>query len=115
MKRAARDLDEPVGGFAGLILACGGSPADEPSRPSFTGMLLAVIEKADYANRARLRAAYPREVAAYEIWFSSDGQATVGQLRKLTDAIPEPERPGVTARAVLRLAWLIIRAGRARP
>jgi hypothetical protein len=38
------------------------------SAGSFTGLLLVLIAKADPGDRRRLRQAFPREVAAWELW-----------------------------------------------
>lgn len=51
-----------VGRWEDLVLFLGGSP------DSFTGKLLELIAKADPGNRERLRAGFPREVAAWEEW-----------------------------------------------
>jgi len=47
---------------------------------SFTGLLLELIAKADPGNRARLRAGFPRQVAAWEAWQMADPPLTAGQL-----------------------------------
>lgn len=52
----------PCGSWEELCLFLGGSTT------SFTGMLLTLIAKADPGNRARLRAEFPRHVAAWETW-----------------------------------------------
>ena len=54
-------------------------------RTSFTGVLLELIAKADPGNRARLRLAFPWEVAAYEVWNSTELLPfTAGALRDAT-------------------------------
>lgn len=40
----------------------------------FTSDLLRLIAKADRANTARLRVAFPHAVAAYERWHAGDGE-----------------------------------------
>jgi hypothetical protein len=60
--------------YAELALALGGS------EDSFTGQLLLLIAKADPGNRARLRAGFPRDVAAWELWMASGGHMTAGEL-----------------------------------
>ena len=60
-----------------LCLFCGGS-AD-----SFTGLLLALIAKADPGNRERLRAGFLEEVAAWETWQSVPPGMTAGELAVL--------------------------------
>lgn len=52
----------PCGTWEELCLFLGASPS------SFGGMLLTLAEKADPGNRARLRAEFPRHVAAWEAW-----------------------------------------------
>lgn len=42
----------------------------------FTAQLLRLIAKADTWNRARLRLAFPEEVAAYERWLHEQGNPT---------------------------------------
>ena len=53
-------------------------------RTSFTGLLLDVIAKADMGNRARLRLAFPWEVAAYEAWNAGDPSTTASALLAAT-------------------------------
>lgn len=55
------------------------------SQDSFTGKLLELIAKADPGNRARLREAFPRHVAAWETW-QVLAPCTWGELEA---AIPE--------------------------
>jgi hypothetical protein len=69
--------DCPVRTWEELCLALGGS-AD-----SFTGRLLELAAKADPANRARLRAAFPLQVAMWEAWQLAREPLTVRELRTL--------------------------------
>jgi hypothetical protein len=71
--------------YGDLALALGGS-AD-----SFTGQLLLLIAKADPGNRFRLRAGFPRHVAAWEFWMASGGHMTAGQLEKALTAVGDPQ------------------------
>lgn len=66
-----------VGTWEDLVLFLDGSPT------SFTGQLVTLIEKADPGNRARLREAFPRQVAAWEMW-CENAPLTRGQLEDLT-------------------------------
>jgi hypothetical protein len=66
-----------------LCLALGGSP------DSFTGLLLSLIEKADPGNLARLRAGFPRQVAAWEIWMTDAATLTAGELKAALAATPD--------------------------
>ncbi|HEV2452007.1 MAG TPA: hypothetical protein VGS62_08775 [Streptosporangiaceae bacterium] len=52
------------------------------SGDSFTGLLLTLIAKADPGNKARLRMAFPREVAAFDGWQSMSPAPTFRQLRE---------------------------------
>lgn len=72
---AARRADS----WRGLCLFLDGST------DSFTGKLLELIAKADPGNRARLRAEFPRHVAAWETWIAL-APCTWGELEA---AIPE--------------------------
>ena len=57
---------------------------------SFTGDLLRLIAKADPGNRARLRAGFPKHVAAWEMWQASpDGGLTSGQLHAALASVPD--------------------------
>jgi hypothetical protein len=77
----------PCGSWQELCLFLNGSPT------SFTGMLLTLIAKADPGNRARLRAEFPRHVAAWETW-RAIAPCTWGELEA---AIPaQAERRTVT-------------------
>ena len=65
--------------WRGLCLFLGGDST------SFTGRLLDLIAKADLGNRARLRLAFPWEVAAYEVWNELHGlRFTANALRDAT-------------------------------
>jgi hypothetical protein len=66
-----------------LCLALGGDAT------SFTGDLLRLIQKADPGNRARLRAGFPKHVAAWEIWQESSGTLTSGELHAALGAVPD--------------------------
>ena len=84
-RRSALPDDHPVNTWHELCLALGGDAT------SFTGHLLALIEKADPGNRARLRAGFPRQVAAWEIWAAAGGQGlTAGVLTAALEAVPDP-------------------------
>jgi hypothetical protein len=76
----------PCGSWEELCLFLDGSAT------SFTGMLLTLIEKADPGNRARLRAEFPRHVAAWETWVAI-APCTWGELEA---AIPAAARRTVT-------------------
>lgn len=65
----------PVDHWGQLCTALGGS------EDSFTGQLLALMNKADPGNRARLQRAYPREYAALQWWKEAPSPRTVRQLR----------------------------------
>jgi hypothetical protein len=73
--------DMQLATYGHLALALGGS-AD-----SFTGHLLLLIAKADPGNRARLRAGFPRQVAAWEWWMLSGGDGTAGQMEEALAAL----------------------------
>lgn len=62
MRTGALREEQVVDGWHELCLFLGGSG------DSFTGKLLELIAKADSVNLARLRTAYPREVAAWLEW-----------------------------------------------
>jgi hypothetical protein len=67
-----------------LCLALGGDVT------SFTGDLLRLIAKADPGNRARLRAGFPKHVAAWEAWQAADpGALTAGELQAALRAVPD--------------------------
>jgi hypothetical protein len=72
----------PCGTWEELCLFLDGMPS------SFTGQLLTLIEKADPGNRARLRAEFPRQVAAWETW-RAIAPCTWGELEA---AIPAEAR-----------------------
>jgi hypothetical protein len=72
----------PCGSWEDLCLFLDGSPT------SFTGMLLTLIAKADPGNRARLRAEFPRHVAAWETWVGL-APCTWGELDAATAAVAE--------------------------
>jgi hypothetical protein len=60
-----------------LCLFLGGSD------DSFTGDLLRLIAKADPGNRERLRLAYPRVVAAWQVWDKAASPLSADQLDKM--------------------------------
>lgn len=64
-----------------LCLFLGTSP------DSFGGQLLSLAEKADPANLARLRGAYPRHVAAWEAWRRT-APCTWGELEAAIGGLP---------------------------
>lgn len=68
-----------VDGWHDLVSFLDGSPT------SFTGQLVTLIEKADPGNRARLREAFPRHVAAWEAW-REFAPLTRSRLEALTEA-----------------------------
>jgi hypothetical protein len=77
----------PCGSWEELCLFLDGMPS------SFTGQFLTLIEKAGPGNRARLRAGFPRQVAAWETW-RAIAPCTWGELEA---AIPaEAKRVTVT-------------------
>ena len=83
--RSALPDDHKVETWGELCLALGGS------RDSFTGLLLTLIEKADPGNRARLRAGFPRQVAAWERWVAAGGRGlTAGALPAALETVPGP-------------------------
>ena len=83
MKNVLPD-DHPVKTWHELCLALGGDVT------SFTGDLLRLIEKADPGNRARLRAGFPKHVAAWEMWQASpDGGLTAAQLLAALASVPD--------------------------
>lgn len=65
------------------------------SGDSFTGMLLNLAAKTDPGNRARLRAAFPREITAYETWMRCEPPPTAAELAAQL-AGPPPVPPDVT-------------------
>ena len=67
--------DRRMATTADLALFLGGS------EDSFTGLLLELIQKADPGNLARLRMAFPREVAAWETWQSLSPVPTFREFR----------------------------------
>jgi hypothetical protein len=52
------------------------------SEDSFTGLLLVLMQKADPGNLARIRAGFPREVQAWEIWNAMSPAPTPRRLRE---------------------------------
>jgi len=81
--RSALPDDHPLATYADLALALGGS------EDSFTGDLLRLIAKADPRNRARLRAGFPLQVAAWEIWMGAAPHITAGELADEFAHIPD--------------------------
>jgi hypothetical protein len=75
--------DHKVETWHELCLALGGDVT------SFTGDLLRLIGKADPGNRARLRAGFPKHVAAWEMWTGSAVTLTSGQLHSALAAVPD--------------------------
>lgn len=66
----------PVATWGDLCLFLGGT-AD-----SFTGRLLELAAKAGPGDRERLRAGFPRQVAAWEIWRERPPGITFGELEE---------------------------------
>lgn len=66
----------PVDSWDELCLFLKGSPS------SFTGMLLTLLAKSEPENQARLRRAFPRHVAAWEIWVVRAPELTYGELEE---------------------------------
>lgn len=66
-----------------LCLFLGGTP------DSFTGRLLDLVQKSDPVDRARLRAAYPRHVAAFEAWQLEAPHIAAGELAARLAGIPD--------------------------
>lgn len=60
---------------------------------SFTGHLLRLMQKADPGNKARLRAAFPRTWAAYDMWMGCPQAPTVGQLTAMLGGVPPGKGP----------------------
>jgi hypothetical protein len=76
--------DHPVSTWDDLVLFLGGSP------DSFTGLLLHLIAKADPGNRARLRAGFPKHVAAWEMWQAFPaGGLTSAQFQAALASVPD--------------------------
>lgn len=71
---------EPMHGIGDLALCLGGS------ENSFTGGLLKLIAKADPVNRERLRAGFPRQVKAWELWMATDAPTGDELLALLNEA-----------------------------
>lgn len=69
--------DKPIVELADLAAALGG---DEDS---FTAALLRLLGKADTANYAKLRQAFPYEAAAWELWKLMPGSLTVAEVTEL--------------------------------
>ncbi len=59
---------------------------------SFTGLLLRLVQKADPGNRASLRASFPREVAAWEIWNRAEAVLSAIQLAVEVAKVLDPDR-----------------------
>lgn len=77
--------DDRIVTHADLARALGGS------EDSFTGLLLTLIEKADPGNRARLRLAFPRQVAAWEYWMdAAQGEWTSSEMETALALVPDP-------------------------
>lgn len=74
------DPDHVIRSTGELAVFLGGSD------DSFTGMLLLLIAKSDPGNYDRIRAGFPREVRAWELWFSADPAPTAADLAILLDA-----------------------------
>lgn len=85
-----------VGTWEDLVLFLDGSPT------SFTGQLVTLIEKADPGNRARLREAFPRHVAAWEAW-REFAPLTRSRLEALTEARVKTSGGGQPAFSFARL------------
>jgi hypothetical protein len=81
--KSALPDDHKVETWQELCLALGG--ADD----SFTGHLVTLIAKADPANRARLRAGFPKQVAAWERWVEASGRLTVADLYAALATVPD--------------------------
>lgn len=81
--RSVLPADHKVETWHELCLALGGDVT------SFTGDLLRLIAKADPGNRARLRAGFPKHVAAWEIWTEQSGTLTSGELESALRAVPD--------------------------
>ena len=77
MRPSALPDDHLVVTHEHLALFLGGS-AD-----SFTGQLLHLIAKADPGNRARLRAGFPQEVAAWEMWMGDPPMTSAAMTEAL--------------------------------
>jgi hypothetical protein len=75
--------DHKVETWHELCLALGGDLT------SFTGDLLRLIAKADPGNRARLRAGFPKHVAAWEMWEQRSGLLTSGELHAALATVPD--------------------------
>ena len=77
-------VDHKVQTWHELCLALGGDLT------SFTGDLLRLIATAGAGNRSRLRAGFPKHVAAWEMWQASpDGGLTSAQLHAALASVPD--------------------------
>jgi hypothetical protein len=94
MTTGALPDDHKVATYQHLALALGGTYGGDGDAPSFTGDLLRLIAKADPQNRARLRIAFPVQVAAWEIWNIGAGTMTAAELLDLANDVA---RAGVAA------------------
>lgn len=56
---------------------------------SFTGQLLALLEKADPVNLARLRIAFPLEAVAWGVWKAVDPAPTAQELADILRTLGE--------------------------
>ncbi len=72
--------DREIWGTGDLAVFLGGSG------DSFTGLLLALIAKADPEARGRLKLAFPRQVTAWELWQSCSPVPTFAQMREMMAA-----------------------------
>jgi hypothetical protein len=73
--------DRQMWGTGDLAVFLGGS------EDSFTGLLMVLIAKADPENRGRLKLAFPRQVAAWELWQSCSPVPTFAQMREMMAAV----------------------------
>ena len=69
--------DRPITQLDELAIFLGGSP------DSYTGYLLALIEKAGRADLGKLAHVYPREVALWVIWNAILPAPTFGQMERI--------------------------------
>lgn len=83
LQTGALPPEHPVRTFEDLCLFLGGDVT------SYTGLLLTLIGKADQGNLAKLRAVYPREVAARSLWMRSDASLPASELAMRTDDLVE--------------------------
>jgi hypothetical protein len=72
--------DRQMWGTGDLAVFLGGS------EDSFTGLLMVLIAKADPENRVRLKLAFPRQVAAWELWQACSSVPTFAQMREIMAA-----------------------------